>query len=200
MRFVPNEANVATVELAKKYLGKGVVALDLAGDESRFPTRTFEQPFMLAVKYKIPFTLHAGEASGPESISEALTLGAERIGHGTNLIKDKELMARFKNENITLEVCVTSNVQTAVVNNIESHPVSEFYKNGLNVTINTDDRSVSGIDLTGEYDIFANRLGFGAEGLVTVIRNGIDSLFASDAEKAELKKSFEIEFKNLKII
>jgi len=200
MRFLPEEVNIATVELAKKYLGEGVVALDLAGDESRYPTKNFSRPFRLAVRYEIPFTLHAGEADGPESISDALTLGASRIGHGTNLIKDKTLFGIFKDENIPLEVCITSNVQTAVVKDFDSHPVAEFYKKGLKVTLNTDDRSVSGIDLTNEYDIFVNRLGFGMGDLAEVITNGIDSLFISGSEKSLLKKSFDEEFKKLKIL
>jgi len=199
MRFFPEEVNMATVELAKKYFGKGVVALDLAGDESLYPTKIFSGPFGIAAKYKIPFTLHAGEAAGPESISAALALGASRIGHGTNLIKDKLLLEKFKNENIPVEVCITSNVQTAVVKGFDSHPVAEFYKKGLKVTLNTDDRSVSGIDLTNEYDIFVNRLGFGMSDLVKVIENGIDALFVSDREKFTLKKSFDKEFKNLEI-
>ncbi len=199
MRFVPEEVNVAAVELAKKYFGRGVVALDLAGDESRFPTKGFSKPFGLAARYGIPFTLHAGEASGPSSISEALALGASRIGHGTNLIKDAALMEKIKDKGIPLEVCITSNVQTAVVGDFASHPVKEFYNNGLKVTLNTDDRSVSGIDLTNEYDVFTSRLGFGAEDIVKIIKNGVDGLFIPAAEKSALKKSFDAEFREMKL-
>jgi len=200
MRFVPEEVNVATVELAKKYLGRGVVALDLAGDESRFPTKSFSRPFRLAAEYGIPFTLHAGEASGPSSISDALSLGASRIGHGTNLIKDAALMERIKGGGIPLEVCITSNVQTAVVGDFASHPVKEFYKNGLKVTLNTDDRSVSGIDLTNEYGVFTERLGFGIEDIIKIVKNGVDALFVPAAERVALGKSFDAEFRKMKLI
>jgi adenosine deaminase len=197
MRSVPEQANVNTVELAKKYFGKGVVAVDLAGDEFHFPTENFSVPFALAAKYGIPFTIHAGEASGPGSIKAALELGASRIGHGVRLVEDKLLLAEIRDRKIPLEVCITSNIQTSISPDFASHPVSELYKSGVAVTINTDDRSVSNIDLTNEYDIFANGLGFGMNGLEKIIFSGISALFAPEHEKSELKKRFAVEIDSL---
>lgn len=199
-RSIPKEANTATVELAKKYSARGVVALDLAGDETKYPTRCFAEPFILAKKYKIPFTVHAGEAAGPESIKEAIELGASRIGHGVHLTGDKNLMKNVLEKEIPLEMCITSNVQTRVVDDFESHPIKKFYDSGIKVTINTDDRSVSGIDLTNEYDVAVNRLGFGLSDLIKIIHNGISALFIPDKNKAELSKIFETEINKLEVI
>ncbi|PIU82948.1 MAG: adenosine deaminase [Elusimicrobia bacterium CG06_land_8_20_14_3_00_38_11] len=198
-RSIPKEANITTVELAKKYSDNGIVALDLAGDETRYPTRDFAEPFVLAKKYKIPFTVHAGESAGPESIKEAVKLGASRIGHGVHLIDDTNLMEEIKEKEIPLEMCITSNVQTHVVADFESHPIKKFYDKGVIVTINTDDRSVSGIDLTNEYNVAVNRLGFDVSDLTKIIHNGINALFIPNKNKVELNKIFETEINALKI-
>lgn len=192
-RSIPKEANIATVELAKKYSDSGIVALDLAGDETRYPTRDFAEPFILAKKYKIPFTVHAGESGGAESIKEAVKLGASRIGHGVHLIDDANLMKEIKEKKIPLEMCITSNIQTRVIADLESHPIKNFYDNGVIVTINTDDRSVSGIDLTNEYSVAVNRLGFDVSDLIKIIHNGINALFISNKNKADLNKIIETE-------
>ncbi|MBI5572956.1 MAG: adenosine deaminase [Elusimicrobia bacterium] len=198
-RSIPKEANIITVELAKKYFDSGIVAMDLAGDETRYPTRDFAEPFVLAKKYKIPFTVHAGESSGPESIKEAVKLGASRIGHGVHLIDDSNLMKEIKEKEIPLEICITSNVQTHVVNDFESHPIKKFYDNGIIVTINSDDRSVSGIDLTNEYNVAVNRLGFDISALIKIIHNGINALFTPNKNKASLSKIVETEINALGI-
>ena len=199
-RSIPKESNITTVELAKKYSDSGIVALDLAGDETIYPTRDFAEPFVLAKKYKIPFTVHAGESAGPESIKEAVKLGASRIGHGVHLIDDTNLMEEIKEKEIPLEMCITSNIQTHVVADFESHPIKKFYDNGVIVTINTDDRSVSGIDLTNEYNVAVNRLGFDVSDLIKIIHNGINALFIPNKNKAELNKIFETEMDAVKII
>ncbi|OQA92100.1 MAG: Aminodeoxyfutalosine deaminase [Elusimicrobia bacterium ADurb.Bin231] len=199
LRSFTDEINLATVELASLFKDNGVVALDLAGDESRYPTRDFSGHFSMAKKYKIPFTIHAGEASGPESIREAISIGASRIGHGTNLIKDEKLLNELKVKQVPIEVCITSNIQTNVVKDAESHPVTEFYKRGLNVTLNTDDRSVSGIELSDEFDIFVNRLRFLPEDLYTVVINAAGALFLPDVDRKNLISSIKKEFAELKI-
>ncbi len=198
-RSIPKEANIETVELAKKYTDSGVVAMDLAGDETRYPTRSFAEPLNLAKKYKIPFTVHAGESAGCESIKEAVELGASRIGHGVHLIDDTKLMEEIKEKEIPLEMCITSNIQTHVVADFESHPIKKFYDNGVIITINTDDRSVSGIDLTNEYNVAVNRLGFDMSDLIKIIHNGINALFIPNKNKAELNKIFETEINAMKI-
>lgn len=198
-RSIPKEANITTVELAKKYSDSGVVALDLAGDETKYPTRDFAAPFILAKKYKIPFTVHAGESAGSESIKEAVKLGANRIGHGVHLIDDTDLMEEIKEKEIPLEMCITSNIQTHVIADLESHPIKFFFDSGVIVTINTDDRSVSGIDLTNEYNVAVNRLGFNVSDLIKIIHNGINALFIPNKNKADLSKIFESEISAMRI-
>lgn len=193
-RSLDRAENMETVRLAEKYLGKGVVALDLAGDESRFPIQDFSEFFELAKSKKIPFTIHAGEAAGPESIEASLNLGASRIGHGVRLIENPALLERIRKERIPLEVCITSNVQTQVVSDFQRHPVRHFFDKGLRVTLNTDDRGVSDLDLTHEYLIAHKKLGFTEEQLRQIALNGVESLFLSGESKSALRKSFEEEF------
>ena len=116
MRGADNEElNMQTVETAKKYLGDVVCAVDIAGAEGLFPTENFAPVFAKAREYGVPMTLHAGEAAGPDSMKTALSFGTKRIGHGVAAINDPELIKRLIDENVTLEVCVTSNYHTKVV-------------------------------------------------------------------------------------
>ena len=113
MRGADNEAlNMQTVETAKKYLGPVVCAVDIAGAEGLFPTENFAPVFAKVREYGIPMTIHAGEAAGPDSMKTALSFGTKRIGHGVAAINDPELIRRLIDENVTLEVCVTSNYHT----------------------------------------------------------------------------------------
>ena len=109
------KANLQTVRLASRYLGKGVVAVDLAGAEALFPTADYEEEFALARKLGVPFTIHAGEAAGPASIRKAVEFGAARIGHGVRAIEDEELMELLASREIPLEMCPISNLQTKAV-------------------------------------------------------------------------------------
>lgn len=193
-RMITDEENWETVALAKKYYGKGVVGIDLAGDEVHYPTEKFLKFLKKANSYKIPITCHIGETPEGSGMKEVFNIPVQRIGHGVHLAKSSaNLLELVKSKGIPIEVCITSNVQTHVVDDYESHPVKEFYKNGIKVTINTDDRSVSGIDLTYEYDIVVNRLGFSSGDLVKIIFNGIDAAFISDSEKKVLREVFKKE-------
>ena len=148
MRGANNQAmNLETLEAAEKYMGKGVVALDLAGAEALFPTENFEELFRKAGKKGIPFTIHAGEAAGPESIWKALEFGASRIGHGVRCLEDKVLVQRLAQDQIPLELCPTSNMNTKVFDNITRYPIMRFLDEGIKVTINTDNMTVSNLSL-----------------------------------------------------
>ena len=118
--------NIETVKVAKRYLGQGVGALDLAGAEALFATENFEEMFRAARRNEIPFTIHAGEADGPESIRKALEFGTKRVGHGVRCIEDKELMQQLREEGIVLEVCPISNMQTQAVEG--KHPIEDIYR------------------------------------------------------------------------
>lgn len=161
MRGEDNEEwNLQTVEAAKKYLGDVVCAVDIAGAESLYPTEWFAPVFEKVREYGLPSTIHAGEAAGPESMKTALAFGAKRIGHGVAAVEDPELVRRLIEEQITLEVCVTSNYQTKVVPSIEAHPIRRLFNAGVRVTVNSDNRTVSNTNVRKELDILRNVFGF----------------------------------------
>lgn len=161
MRGEDNEEwNLQTVETAKKYLGDVVCAVDIAGAESLYPTDRFAPVFEKVREYGLPSTIHAGEAAGPESMKTALAFGAKRIGHGVAAVEDPELVRRLIEEQITLEVCVTSNYQTKVVPSIEAHPIRRLFNAGVRVTVNSDNRTVSNTNVRKELDILRNVFGF----------------------------------------
>ena len=161
MRGEDNEEwNLQTVEAAKKYLGDVVCAVDIAGAESLYPTDRFAPVFEKVREYGLPSTIHAGEAAGPESMKTALAFGAKRIGHGVAAVEDPEMVRRLIEEQITLEVCVTSNYQTKVVPSIEAHPIRRLFNAGVRVTVNSDNRTVSNTNVRKELDILRNVFGF----------------------------------------
>lgn len=150
MRGDFHRQNIETVKAAHKYLGDYVCALDLAGAEALYPTDLYEEEFKLARKYNVPFTIHAGEAAGPESIWKALELGASRIGHGIRCIEDDVLVDYLARHEIPLEVCPISNMQTRVFGDMEEYPLKELLMRGVHATLNTDNRTVSNTDLLKE--------------------------------------------------
>lgn len=164
MRGADNEAlNMQTVETAKKYLGPVVCAVDIAGAEGLFPTENFAPVFAKVREYGIPMTIHAGEAAGPDSMKTALSFGTKRIGHGIAAINDPELIRRLIDENVTLEVCVTSNYHTKVVPAIEMHPIHKLLDEGVHVTVNSDNRTCSRTTLQKEKEVLKEQLGFSDE-------------------------------------
>ena len=161
MRGADNEElNMQTVETVKKYLGDVVCAVDIAGAEGLFPTENFAPVFAKVREYGIPMTLHAGEAAGPDSMKTALSFGTKRIGHGVAAINDPELIKRLIDENVTLEVCVTSNYHTKVVPAINMHPIHKLLEAGVHVTVNSDNRTCSRTTLQKEKEVLKEELGF----------------------------------------
>ncbi len=154
------DKNLQTIETAKKHMGDVVCAVDLAGAESLYPTEMFENVFKKANEYNLLRTIHAGEAAGPDSIRKALSYGTKRLGHGVNAIFDKELMEELIDKGVTLEVCVTSNYQTKVVDSIDKHPVKKLFDAGVRVTVNSDNMTVSDTNIHKEIKILKEQLGF----------------------------------------
>lgn len=190
------EENLETVRTAKEFLGKGVCAADLAGNEAAYPTEDFADVFALAKQLCVPYIIHAGEAAGPESISQALSLGARRIGHGIHAIQDAAVLAQLQAKKIPLETCFTSNLQTRAVPDAKSYPVCGFLKQGLVVTVNTDNMTVSGTDLRQEYRLLQETFGLSADTLQAIACNAADAAFLSDSEKDQLKKTIAENFSN----
>ena len=145
--------NLKMLQIAREYLGEGVCALDLAGDESRYPTKQFQDLFVQAHKLDMPFVIHSGETGSVENVRVALELGASRIGHGIALSQDKELMKEYAKRGIGVEMCPTSNLQTKAVDSLKSYPLKDFVDAGILVSVNTDNRTVSHTTLTKELEL-----------------------------------------------
>ncbi|RKP57264.1 adenosine deaminase [Cohnella endophytica] len=193
MRNHPAEANLEVVDAASRFIGRGLVAVDLAGDESSYPASLFREVFSLAREKSIPITIHAGEAGGPDNIEEAvLGLGASRIGHGVRLNENDNVFSLVREQRIPLELCPTSNIQTKAVEGWDAYPIREYFEQGILFTVNTDNPGVSGTDITKEYRLLAEKFGFTLREITTLILNGVEASFLEPGEKADLKHEFEI--------
>lgn len=162
-------------------------ALDLAGDEANFPGSLFVEHFKLARDEGLQVTVHAGEASGAESIWQAVRdLGATRIGHGARLMDDTALVDYVGEHSIGVECNLTSNVQTSTVSSYEAHPLKAMLEARLLATINTDDPGISNITLPYEYEVAAPQAGLSAEHIKQAQRNALTLAFLSEQDKQEL--------------
>ena len=182
MRGEGNDAeNFATLELARKYLTDdgGVVAIDLAGAEGLFPTSDYRELFEQASRYEVPFTIHAGEADGPESIRLAVEYGARRIGHGVRAFEDMEVVELLRDKGVTLELCPTSNRMTRAFTDIRNYPLRRFMEAGVKVTLNTDDPGIEGITLADEYDLMRKEIGLTNEEEDILHVNALNAAFCS---------------------
>ena len=188
MRGADNrEANLETVRAAAAYLGRGVAAIDLAGAEALYPTADFEEVFSLAKELGVPFTIHAGEADGPESIEAALSFGAARIGHGVRAREDKELLLYLKERKIPLELCPTSNMQTKAVESFQEHPILNYLRAGLKVTVNTDNMTVSDTTIEREFLRLERELGMSPKERKALLLNAADAAFLTEEERWRMK-------------
>jgi len=187
MRGVDLEINMETARVTKEFLGKGVCCMDLAGAEALFPTKDYAELFAYARSLDIPFIIHAGEAAGPESVWTALEFGAKRIGHGIHSVKDPNLVEYLREHKIPLEVCVTSNVQIKEIENVENHPVSALIAAGVPVTLNTDNMTISGTTVAGEFALVQNAFGLTDDQCRQLLLNAADAAFLSDPAKADLR-------------
>lgn len=166
----------------------GITALDLAGDELGFPGSLFLNHFNRARDAGWHITVHAGEAAGPESIWQAIReLGAERIGHGVKAIEDPALMAFLAEQNIGIESCLTSNIQTSTVASLQQHPLKRFLEQGVRASINTDDPAVQGVDIVHEYKVAAPAAGLSQAQIRQAQINGLEMAFLSAEEKQALR-------------
>ncbi|MGI6069015.1 MAG: adenosine deaminase [Blautia sp.] len=183
MRGVGEEAlhkNLETIETAAVLKdGRLVCGIDLAGAEEVYKTDLFGSLFEVADPYGLKRTIHAGEASGPESIWKALDMGASRIGHGIAAIRDEALIKELVKRRIALEVCITSNVQTKGVPSLASHPIRRLYDAGVHVTLNTDNRTVSDTTLSKERELAKRTFGFTDKDLEVMDQYAAEAAFLS---------------------
>lgn len=198
MRHHPVENSMQVVERGKAYIGKGVVGIDLAGNEHDYPPEIHKAAFRLAKEYGLHRTVHAGETGIPQNIVTAVKeLFAERIGHGIHAYMDENILQYVKKNKVPLEVCISSNVQTKAVGSLQDHPIKSYLEQGIIVTANTDNTTVSNTTLAQEYEKLIETQGFSLEDLQKIILNAVDVSFISEEEKKSLRKVYEEEFEQV---
>ena len=180
---------IGRIELAAAIHGRdrGVVALDLAGDEAGFPGELFVRHFAEAREAGLRTIAHAGEAAGAASVRQAvLGLKAERIGHGIRAGEDPAVLDLLVERGIPLEVCPTSNLHTSTVRDYASHPLPALLRRGIRCTLNSDDPGISGIDLAHEYRVAADEMGLAEEEIRRMQETAVEAAFLTPDERAEL--------------
>jgi adenosine deaminase len=190
MRTLPLEVALARVQavIAAREAGLGIVGIDLHGDETAAPPAPFAPAFQLAAAAGLGLRAHAGEARGPESIWGAIEqLGASRIGHGVRAVEDPSLLTRLEQGDILLELCPTSNVRTAIVADLEHHPIRELYERGIPVTVSSDDPLPFFTSIEREYRLLVEQFGFNREDLKRMTLGAATKAFLTLAERAALR-------------
>jgi len=174
---------------------EGVIALDLAGDEAAHDAAPFADLLARAKQAGVFISVHAGEWNGPGSVRQAIELlGADRIAHGVRAMEDRDTVLMARDRGIPFAVCLTSNVQSGVVGGYADHPLPAMIQAGLQVSLNTDDPSVSGIRLTDEYQLAVDMLGLSVESIQMVVLAGAQSAFLPAKPKASLVDSLQQAF------
>jgi adenosine deaminase len=187
MRNISPKTSYILAELAIAYKNKGVVAFDLAGAEEDYPAKKHKEAFFLILKNNINCTLHAGESYGPESIHQAIHYcGAHRIGHGTRLKEDGDLLNYINDHRIPLEICLTSNVQTKAAASFAEHPLRLYYDFGLRTAICTDNRLMSDTSVSRELYLAHKELDFSMAEIADLIIYGFKSAFLPYRVKARM--------------
>ena len=181
------DANVETIRVTKEFLGKGVVALDLAGYENNGDFNLYAPLFEMARELEIPYTIHAGEMGDGSHVPMAIGMGAYRIGHGFNCTQKPEWLAEVVEKQIPLEVCLTGNVLSAFDGFYAAHPIRQMIDAGVKITLNTDNMTFAKTDLDNEYAQL-RALGVSMEHLEQFAKNSIDAAFCSEETKEKLRK------------
>jgi adenosine deaminase len=187
LRTIDPDVSARLAELAVRWKGRGVVAFDLAGAEKDYPAKDHREAFYLIMNNNLDSTIHAGEGFGPASIHQALHYcGANRIGHGTRLHEDPDLLAYVNDHRIPLELCISSNVQMGVVPKIEDHPLRRYLDLGLRITLNTDNRLFVPTSLVRELQLAVTTFDLTLLEAEQVLLNGFKSAFLPAGRKREL--------------
>ena len=182
--------------LAAEHIKDGMIALDLAGNEADFPSQPFYGIFKEAKQAGLHVTIHAGEWGPATNVKEAIEqLGTDRIGHGVRVLEDQNIMALAKERGTAFEVCVTSNYQSGVTASLDTHPLMSMLDSGLNVTINTDDPSISRITLSHEYYTACEDLQMPQSTLRQRIVAAAQAGFLAEDEKEKLVKQLHKDLK-----
>lgn len=186
MRHEAVEKNIAMLQEAHEFLGKGVCGVDIAGSEADFAPIVQREFFYEAQRLGFPITIHAGECKSAQNVHDSILLGATRVGHGIAIMDDSRILQEVKEQRIGLEMCPSSNLQTKAIESLNDYPLLMFLKEGLCVTLNTDNRMVTGTTLSEEYVRMAEQFSLSHEDLRKITNNAIDCAFAEDEVKKEL--------------
>ena len=199
LRHCDPAVSIEIAHASVDFRDEGVVAFDLAGGEAGRPSGPHGPAFDVALQGRLGITVHAGEAAGAESIAAALErCHAQRIGHGTRLYEDPNLLAYVRDHQIPIEINITSNVQTHAVRSAAEHPVRSYFDQGVNVTLSTDSWLMSGTTLTDEYWLAHTALGFTREEIDRMILNGFESAFLPWPEKQALVSTVRSELASIR--
>lgn len=199
LRTIDPEQSLTLAELAVDWKGSGVVAFDLAGAEAGQPAADHREAFYHCMNNNLPATCHAGEGYGPESIHMAVhRCGAVRIGHGTRLEEDPELMAFVADHRIPLEICLTSNVQSGVVASAGDHPLRVYHEAGLRVCLNTDNTLFADTDMVRELRLAVDTFDFTLLQLEDILLGGFKSAFIPEKEARRLIEAALADFRRIR--
>ncbi len=189
LRHYSEAQSMETVQLCEQFKGTYVAGFDIAADEAGFPITNHIRAFEFAKAAGIPCTAHAGEARGADSVWETLRhFHPARIGHGVRSVEDAGLLEFLLRENIHLEVCPTSNVQTNVVDAFENHPADWLFRSGVSMSINTDARTISDVTLASEYQNLERVFQWKKEHFLRCNLEAIEHAFISKEKKLRLKE------------
>jgi adenosine deaminase len=188
LRHFTAKQSLETARLAHLYQARGVLGLDLAGDEANFPIEPHVDAYAFAREAGIRRTAHAGEALGPDSVIQTLTrLQPDRIGHGVRSIESEEAVAAVRAAGVHLEVCPSSNVQVGVVPNYQDHPIERLRQARLSIGVNTDTRTVLNTSLSQEYARMHKVFGWDEDLFRSVNLAAVEAAFVGEEVKASVR-------------
>jgi adenosine deaminase len=191
LRDMPPAQNLALAQVAGRFVSEGVIGFDLAGDEAGHPPILHEDAFRVARSLGLNITIHAGEAAGPESVRQAISMGATRLGHGVRAQEDSEVVGMILENGVQLDMAPTSNAHTKAVRRLEEHPLRRFYRQGIKVTISTDSRTVSQTTLADEYSKAARVIGCSIDEIWAMNLQALEGGFADQLTRTRLRHEFE---------
>lgn len=187
MKNFSEEDAIKTVDAGRKFIGNGVIAVDLAGPEDEGFAHKFINAMNLANEYGYKITVHAGEAGSAQNVLDSIQLlHADRIGHGVRTIESEDIYRLVREKNVLLEICPTSNVQTKTVDSLEEHPLIKYFYDGTIFSVNTDNRTVSGTTETDEYSIVSKLVDMNIDDYKKIYYNTVGAIFASEKVKQKL--------------
>jgi len=175
-----------TIELAIKYRNKGVVGLEISGDDSEGDLKNILDELDNIREYDLPLSLHIGETRGIDYLDMINRISSKRVGHAVYV--DNKVKKLLLKEKIPIEICLSSNLKTKIVSDLEYHPVKEYVREGYNISICSDDPLIFQTNQSREYDLFKRLNNFSSEELYQQMINSIDNSFAEEKKKKELQK------------